>query len=117
MIIERALLSGLAVVGLAAGIAVAPQPASASTDGLPDGSWRQTCDRAYVQDGTLHAACRRDGGNSGNSGSMGQWSGSFRDSCRDISADSNGTLVARQRQAPSAASRSISQNDATAPIA
>ena len=129
MIIERALFSGLALVGLAAGIAVAPQTASAATDGLPDGSWRQTCDRAYVQDGTLHAACRRDGGKSvfasaqigscrafGNrngtlfcespggsgsgsgSGSMGQWSGSFLDSCRDIFVDKQGKLQATCRK-------------------
>ena len=127
MIIERALLSSLALVGLAAGIAVAPQPASASTDGLPDGSWRQACDRAYVQDGTLHASCRRDGGkyvyasaqigscqafgnrngtlfcespggSSGNMSQMGQWSGSFRDSCRDIYVDKKGRLQATCRK-------------------
>jgi len=120
MIIKQGLLSSLAAVGFAAGIAAAPQPASASTDGLPDGSWRQSCDRAYVQNGTLHARCRRDGGNyesasvqigscrafgnrngtlfcesaDGTSGTVGQWSGSFRDSCRDFSVDKQGKLKA-----------------------
>jgi len=124
MVIRRALLSSLALVGLAASIAAAPQTASAATDGLPDGSWRQTCDRAYVQDGTLHAACRRDGGKSvfasaqigscqafgnrngtlfcespgGSSGNMGQWSGSFRDTCRDIFVDNKGRLQATCRK-------------------
>jgi hypothetical protein len=124
MSIRRALLSSLAAVGFAAGIAAAPLPASASTDGLPDGSWRQSCDRAYVQNGTLHARCRRDGGkyvsasaqvgpcqafgnrngtlfcesSDGVSGNMGQWSGSFRDSCREMSVDKHGKLQATCRK-------------------
>jgi len=124
MSVKRALLSSLAAVGFAAGIAAAPPPASASTDGLPDGSWRQSCDRAYVQNGALHAMCRRDAGSytlasarigscqafgnrdgtlfcessDGTSGSMGQWTGSFRDSCRDISVDKQGKLKATCRK-------------------
>ena len=124
MSIRRAVLSGFAAVTFAAGIAVAPLPASASTDGLPDGSWRQSCDRAYVQNGTLHARCRRDGGqyepasaqigscrafgnrngtlfcesSDGVSGNMGPWSGSFRDSCREISVGKHGKLKATCRK-------------------
>jgi len=117
-------VSGLTSIGIAIGIAVAPLPSSASTDGLPDGSWRQSCDRAYVQNGTLHATCRRNSGgytqasariescrafgnrdgtlfcesSDGTSGNMGQWSGSFRDSCRDISVDKHGKLKATCRK-------------------
>ena len=124
MSIKRTLLGSLAAAGIAAGIAAAPLPASASTDGLPDGSWRQSCDRAYVQNGTLHARCRRDGGqyqsaaaqigscrafgnrngtlfcesSDGASGNMGQWSGSFSGSCREISVDKHGKLKATCRK-------------------
>ena len=124
MIIKRTLLSSLAVVGFAAGITVAPQPASAGMEALPDGSWRQTCDKAYVCNGTLNARCRRDGGNyqsasvqigscrafgnrngtlfcesaDGSSGNMVRWGGSFQDSCRDISVDKHGKLQATCRK-------------------
>ena len=54
MIIKQALLSSLAAVGFAACVAAAPQPASTGMGALPDGSWRQSCDKAYVQTGTLH---------------------------------------------------------------
>jgi len=117
-------VSGLAAIGIAIGTAAAPMTASASTDGLPDGSWRQSCDRAYVQNGALHATCRRDSGSytlasariescrafgnrdgtlfcesyDGAGGSVGQWSGPFRDSCRDISVDSHGKLKASCRK-------------------
>ncbi len=120
MSIKRAILSGLSAVAFAAGLAAMPQPASASTDGMPDGSWRQSCQKAYVSGGVLHAWCRRDGGNlevtsatigscqafgnrngklfceslDGASASSGQWSGSFRESCRDISVDKHGKLQA-----------------------
>jgi hypothetical protein len=45
--------------------------------------------RAANRNGKL--VCETDGGGSGN---VGQWSGSYRDSCRDISTDANGTLTA-----------------------
>jgi hypothetical protein len=54
--------SSLAAIGLAVGLAAMPQLAMGSNDGLPDGSWRQTCQGASVRDGTLHALCLRDGG-------------------------------------------------------
>ncbi|MCM2310225.1 MAG: CVNH domain-containing protein [Steroidobacteraceae bacterium] len=124
MIIRQVLLGSLAAFGFAAGIAGIPQPASASTDELPGGSWRQSCDKAYVRNGTLHARCRRDGGNNesasvqigscrafgnrngtlfcessdGSGGNAGQWSGAFRDSCRDFSVDKHGKLQATCRK-------------------
>jgi CVNH domain len=121
----RALKGGLATVFVAAGAAAMPHSASAGTDVLPGGSWRQSCDKAYVRDGMLHASCRRDGSTNrhefatiqigscqafGNrngtlfcestdgNGAMGQWSGSFRDSCRDFSVNRHGKLQATCRK-------------------
>ena len=120
MIFNRTMLSGLAAVALATGLAAMPIAASASTDGMPDGTWRQSCQDASVSGGILRAWCRRDGGKyeaasavigscqafgnrngklfcespDGSGGSMGQWSGSFRDSCREISVDKHGKLQA-----------------------
>jgi hypothetical protein len=117
---KRAILSGLAAVALAAILVAMPLAAPASTDGMPDGTWRQSCQNASVSGGTLRAWCRRDGGkyeatsavigsckafgnrngklfcesSDGSGGSMGQWSGSFRESCRDISVDKHGKLHA-----------------------
>lgn len=121
---KRALLSGLAAVGVVAGIVAVAVPASASNDGLPDGSWRQSCERAYVQNGTLHARCRREDGEymfasaqigscqafgnrngtlfcesaGGISGNVGLWSGSFRDTCRDVTTAKHGKLNAKCRK-------------------
>lgn len=121
---KRAFLRSLAAAGFAVGIVAATLPASASTDGLPDGSWRQSCERAYLQNGMLHARCRRDGGQyvlasaqigscqafgsrngtlycestGGSGGNVGQWSGSFRDSCKDFSVDKHGRLKATCRK-------------------
>ena len=120
MIFNRTMLSGLAAVALATGLAAMPPAASGSTDGMPDGTWRQSCQDASVSGGILRAWCRRDGGKyeaasavigscqafgnrngklfcespSGSGGNMGQWSGSFRDSCREISVDKHGKLQA-----------------------
>jgi len=122
--ITRALIGGLAAIGIAAGLAALPQAAWAANDGLPDGSWRQSCERAYVQNGTLYAQCRRDGGkyefasaaigscrafgnrngtlfcesDGAGVGSVGQWSGSFLDSCRDATVDKHGKLQATCRK-------------------
>jgi CVNH domain len=127
MKIPGALIGGLATIGIAAGVAALPQTAWAANDGLPDGSWRQSCERPYVQNGTLYAQCRRDGGKYefasavigscrafgnrngtlfcesddagvGNSGSVGQWSGSFLNSCRDATVDKHGKLQATCRK-------------------
>ena len=124
MSIKETLAGGFAAVVLAAGLAAMPQPASASTDGMPDGSWRQSCERAYVERGTLHAQCRRASGQyvvataqigscqafgnrdgtlvcesyAGGNGTVGQWTGSFRDSCRDVSVDKHGKLRATCRK-------------------
>jgi hypothetical protein len=124
---KRALIGSLAAIGMAAGVAALPQPASAANDGLPDGSWRQSCERAYVQNGTLYALCQRDGGKYefasaaigscrafgnrngtlfceandagvGSSGTVGQWSGSFLDSCRDATVDKHSRLQATCRK-------------------
>ena len=127
MKITRTLIGGLATIGIAAGVAALPQTAWAANDGLPDGSWRQSCERPYVQNGTLYAQCRRDGGKYefasavigscrafgnrngtlfcesddagvGNSGNVGQWSGSFLNSCRDATVDKHGKLQATCRK-------------------
>ena len=127
MRITRALIGSLAAIGVATGAAALPQTAWAANDGLPDGSWRQSCERAYVQNGTLYAQCRRDGGKyefasaaigscrafgnrngtlfcesddagAGNSGNVGQWSGSFLNSCRDATVDKHGRLQATCRK-------------------
>jgi len=53
-------------------------------------SWRQcSSHRAGNRDGTL--VCESDDGGSQD---VRQWDGSFRNSCRDLSVDSNGTLTA-----------------------
>jgi hypothetical protein len=117
---KQTLLSGLAALALAAGLVATPLAASASNDGMPDGTWRQSCENASVSGGTLRAWCRRDGGKyevtsavigscksfgnrngklfcdspDGDGVSMGRWSGSFRESCRDISVDKHGKLQA-----------------------
>jgi hypothetical protein len=124
MSFARVILRSLATVALVAGLAALPQPASASNDGLPDGSWRQACRNAYVRDGVLHAQCRRDdggyhtasarvascqafGSRNGElfcetsdvaSSSTSGWDGSFRETCRDISVDKHGKLKASCRK-------------------
>ena len=64
MITRSVFQKGLAAVGLAAlaALTTLPQQASAATDGLPDGSWRQSCERGYVSGGKLYARCRHEGG-------------------------------------------------------
>ena len=130
MIGKRISAGSLAAIGLAIGLAALPQLALGSNDGLPDGSWRQSCQGASVQGGKLYAACLRDGGKKSeitsvaigncrafgnrngklfcespgngngndNSGSVGPWSGSFRESCRDESVDKHGKLQATCRK-------------------
>ena len=121
--------SGLAVICLAVGLVAGPQLARGASDGLPDGSWRQSCQGASVRDGTLYAVCLRDGGkkseitsvaigncrsfgnrngklfcespgsgSGGSGGSVGPWSGSFLQSCRDASVDKQGKLQATCRK-------------------
>src|SRR5512140_153015 len=120
----RALLSSFAPAVVAVGLAAMPQVASASDGGLPGGSWRQTCQNAYVRDGVLYAECRQEDGRyrsasaqitscqafgnrdgqlyceSRGDGRYGgnQWHGSFRDSCREIAVDSYGKLSAKCRK-------------------
>ena len=124
MSLARVLLRSLATVALVASLAAMPQPASASNDGLPDGSWRQACRDAYVRDGVLYAQCRRDDGRYGTasarvascrafgsrngqlfcetpdsaSGGASGWGGSFRETCSDISVDKHGKLKASCRK-------------------
>lgn len=129
MNIKRALLISVAVAGFAAGMALLPPPASASSDGLPGGSWRQSCERSYVQNDMLYATCRRESGEyqitsarigscqafgnrngtlfceaqshehpSGKMDPRGQWTGSFHETCRDITVDKHGKLKARCRK-------------------
>ena len=126
MITRSVFQNGFAMVGLAAlaALAALPQQASAGTDGLPDGSWRQSCERGYVSDGKLHARCRHEGGyfqdtsvQTASCGAFGNrngtlfcespvggvaginsWSGSFRDSCRNVVYDKHGKLQATCRK-------------------
>ena len=124
MSLARVRLRSLATVALVASLAAMPQPASASNDGLPDGSWRQACRDAYVRDGVLYAQCRRDDGRYGTasarvascrafgsrngqlfcetpdsaSGGASGWGGSFRETCSDISVDKHGKLKANCRK-------------------
>ena len=128
MIGKRISTGSLAAIGTAVALAAMPQLSLGSSDGLPDGSWRQSCQMGSVRDGTLSAVCLRDGGKkseitsvaigncqafgnrngklfcespgggNGNSGSLGQWSGSFRQSCRDESVDKHGKLQATCRK-------------------
>lgn len=125
---KRVLTNSLAAFGMAAALAATPQPALGSNDGLPDGTWRQSCQGASVRDGKLYAVCLRDGGKKsqfasveigncrafGNSngklfcespgagnvsnGSLGPWGGSFHLSCRDASVDKHGKLQATCRK-------------------
>ena len=117
-------VAGLVAVATLATLATLPQPASAATDGLPDGSWRQSCERGYVSDGRLYARCRHEGGyyqdtsvqtascrafgnrngtlfceSPDNSvAGIGTWSGSFRDSCKNVVYDKHGKLQATCRK-------------------
>ncbi len=120
MSIARVLLSSLVPAVVLVSLVAAPQLASSSDGGLPGGSWRQTCQNAYVRDGVLYAQCQRNDGRYGSAsvqitscqafgnrdgqlfcessgdGRYGgnQWDGSFRNSCRNISIESNGDLLA-----------------------
>jgi hypothetical protein len=120
----RMLTRSLAAVGLAVGLLAMPPLARASIDGLPDGSWRQSCQGGSVRDGKLYAVCMRDGGkksemtsvaidncrafgnrngklfceSAGGGSSLGPWSGSFLQSCRDASIDKQGKLQAMCRK-------------------
>ena len=126
MITRSVFQRGLAAVGLAAlaALTTLPLQASAATDGLPDGSWRQSCERGYVSGGKLYARCRHEGGyyqdtsvqtascrafgnrngtlfcESPDAGVAGvaTWSGSFRESCRNIVYDKHGKLQATCRK-------------------
>jgi hypothetical protein len=108
------------VADVAVGLAATPQLALGRNNGLPDGSWRQSCQGASVRDGKLYAVCLRDGGkrsqfasveigncrafgnhngdlfceSDGTSSGAGRWGGSFSQSCRDVSTDANGVLTA-----------------------
>ena len=123
---HSAFQNGLAVAGLVAlaALVTLPQPASAATDGLPDGSWRQSCERGYVGDGKLYARCRHEDGYyqdtsvqttscrafgnrngtlfceapDNSVAGIGTWSGSFRDSCKNVVYDKHGKLQATCRK-------------------
>jgi hypothetical protein len=118
------MLRSFATVALATGLALTPQLAAAANDGLPDGSWRQSCQNGKVRNGILYAQCRRDSGRykttsekirsclafgsrdgelfcerSGDTDATANgWGGSFRESCSDISVDRQGKLKARCRK-------------------
>jgi hypothetical protein len=109
-----------ATAAFAAGLALTPQLVAAA-DGLPDGSWRQSCHDGQVSNGVLYAQCRREDGRyraasatlgsclafanrngdlvceraADNRDSADGWRGSFRDTCTDVSVDRQGKLKAR----------------------
>jgi hypothetical protein len=116
----KVLLSSLAPAVVVVSLGAIPRVAAANDGGLPGGSWRQTCQNAQVRQGVLYTDCRRvDGRYSAASAqiascqafgnrdgrlfcesqengsySRNQWGGSFHGSCRDVSTDTYGTLLA-----------------------
>ena len=101
------------------------QPAVAASPAMPGGPWQQTCEDASIRSGMLYARCRQDNGQyrstsallldtcqgysnrngqlycekNGNNSSKSRWSGSYGESCRDISVDKHGRLSATCRKA------------------
>jgi len=124
MITRSPFQNGLAALAGFVALAALPQQVLAAHDGLPDGSWRQSCDRGYVSDGKLHARCRHEGGyyqdtsvQTASCGAFGNrngtlvcespengvagiatWSGTFRESCRNVVYDKHGKLQATCRK-------------------
>ena len=104
--------------------ALLAQPAAADESAMPGGPWRQTCEDASIRGGMLYARCRQDNGQfrsssalllstcqgysnrngqlycekNGNATANSRWSGSYGDSCRDISVDKHGRLSATCRK-------------------
>jgi len=104
--------------------ALMTQPAAADDSTMPGGPWQQTCEDASIRGGMLYARCRQDNGQyrstsallqstcQGYSNRNGQlycernsnysansrWSGSYSESCRDISVDKHGRLSATCRR-------------------
>lgn len=62
MSFARVMLRSFATVALATCLALTSQLATAANDGLPEGSWRQSCQNGEVRNGILYAQCRRDSG-------------------------------------------------------
>jgi hypothetical protein len=109
---------------LMASFAVVAMPAAADNPSMPGGQWRQTCEDATIRDGVLYARCRQDNGQyratsallqstcgsysnrngqlycerQGDSGAHSRWSGSYAQSCSDISVDKHGRLSASCRR-------------------
>ena len=114
-----------------AAFAVSSQPAAAANAAMPDGPWRQTCEDASIRGDVLYARCRQDNGQyrstsalllstcqgysnrngqlycerNGNTAANSRWSGSYGDSCRDISVDKHGRLSATCRRADGKSNR------------
>ncbi len=112
--------------------ALMSQPAAADNSAMPGGPWRQTCEDASIRGGMLYARCRQDNGQyrstsalllstcqgysnrngqlycdkNGDYSASSRWSGSFGESCRDISVDKHGRLSATCRKANGKSNRS-----------
>ncbi len=104
--------------------AVMSQPAVADNYQMPGGQWRQTCEDASIRGNMLYARCRQDDGQyrstsallvgncesysnrngqlycdkKGNTVANSRWSGSYRESCRNIAVDKHGRLSADCRR-------------------
>ena len=108
------------------------QPAAADNSAMPGGPWQQTCQDASIRNGMLYARCRQDNGQyrstsalllstcqgysnrngqlycerNGDYSANSRWSGSYGESCRDISVDKHGRLSATCRKANGKSNRS-----------
>jgi len=112
--------------------ALMSQPAVADNSAMPGGPWQQTCQDASIRNGMLYARCRQDNGQyrstsalllstcqgysnrngqlycerNGDYSANSRWSGSYGESCRDISVDKHGRLSAICRKANGKSNRS-----------
>lgn len=117
-------LGRVAPLFVVAVFALMSQPVAANNSAMPDGPWHQTCKDASIRGGMLYARCRQDngeyrstsalllstcGGYSNRNGQLycernggtvtnSRWSGSYDESCRDISVDKHGRLSATCRR-------------------
>jgi hypothetical protein len=116
----RTLLSRLAPLVVVASLAAMPWPTFAADRALPEGSWRQTCRDGGLLGDVLFAQCQAEDGSyrstsaritsckafGNRNGTLfcetprvaTRWSGSFSESCRDVSVDKNGRLSAACRK-------------------